>query len=250
MKNMIKKRIDLLKIYKSLVGILSVVLIFSANATTCHIIHQPEEPQEIELFVQKVYQMIDKLSERIAQNLLTAQALDEKDINLYQYAIQVLICTLLNYSAFVVIGIIFGMFWENFIMIVPFSLIRKFTGGYHANKYRNCFIGSIAIDIMCLLIIRNIIGVGLYVFGGITIISFILICIFSPVEHKNKKLNSKEKAIYKLIAVVLSVLLLLSSLLFTFASNFTVVGIAMEMGIVLDAFLMVLEKAYQMCRTR
>lgn len=194
--------------------------------------------------------MIDKFSARIAQNLLTAQALDVKDINLYQYAIQVLICTLLNYSAFVVIGIIFGMFWENFIMIVPFSLIRKFTGGYHANKYRNCFIGSIAIDIMCLLIIRNIIGVGLYVFGGITIISFILICIFSPVEHKNKKLNSKEKAIYKLIAVVLSGLLLLSSLLFTFASNFTVVGIAMEMGIVLDAFLMVLEKAYQMCRTR
>lgn len=73
---------------------------------------------------------------------------------------------------------------------------------------------------------------------------------FSPVEHKNKKLNSKEKAIYKLIAVVLSGLLLLSSLLFTFASNFTVVGIAMEMGIVLDVFLMVLEKAYQMCRTR
>lgn len=69
-------------------------------------------------------------------------------------------------------------------------------------------------------------------------------------EHKNKKLNSKEKAIYKLIAVVLSGLLLLSSLLFTFASNFTVVGIAMEMGIVLDVFLMVLEKAYQMCRTR
>lgn len=62
--------------------------------------------------------MIDKFSARIAQNLLTAQALDEKDINLYQYAIQVLICTLLNYSAFVVIGIIFGMFWENFIMQV------------------------------------------------------------------------------------------------------------------------------------
>lgn len=190
--------------------------------------------------------MIDKFSARIAQNLLTAQALDEKDINLYQYAIQVLICTLLNYSAFAVIGIIFGMFWENFVMIVPFSIIRKFIGGYHANKYRNCFIGSIAIDIMCLLIIRNIIGVGLYVFGGITIISFILICIFSPVEHKNKKLNSKEKEIYKLIAVVLSGLLLLSSLLFTFASSFTVIGIAMEMGIVLAAFLMVAGKVYQM----
>ena len=62
--------------------------------------------------------MIDKFSARIAQNLLTAQALEEKDINLYQYAIQVLICTLLNYSAFVVIGIIFGMCWENFIMQV------------------------------------------------------------------------------------------------------------------------------------
>ncbi len=39
---------------------------------------------------------------------------------------------------------------------------------------------------------------------------------------------------------------MLSSLLFTFASSFTVIGIAMEMGIVLAAFLMVAGKVYQM----
>lgn len=50
MKNMIKERINLLKIHKTLMGILSIVLLFSANATTCHIIHQPEEPQGIERF--------------------------------------------------------------------------------------------------------------------------------------------------------------------------------------------------------
>lgn len=50
MKNTISKRENLSKIYGVLIWALSVVLMLSANATTCHIIHQPEEPKKIVRF--------------------------------------------------------------------------------------------------------------------------------------------------------------------------------------------------------
>lgn len=50
MKNIIGKRVNLSKVYGALIWVLSVVLMLSANAATCHILHQPEEPKEIGRF--------------------------------------------------------------------------------------------------------------------------------------------------------------------------------------------------------
>lgn len=183
--------------------------------------------------------MIDRISTKISQRLLAVQAFAEEDLNLYQYSIKVLICTLLNYFAFISIGLFCGMFWENVAIIIPFSIIRKFSGGYHADKYRNCFLGSIIIDIVCLLIVKSITGMGIHILIGITALSFMLICICSPVEHKNKHLNPKEKTIFKLVAIAIGGLFFLASLLLLLIGSYVTIGVAMEVGIVLSSILMV-----------
>lgn len=194
--------------------------------------------------------MIDRISAQIAHKLLTAQAFDEKDLPLYQYSLHVLLGTLLNYSAFIIVGLIFGMFWENVAMIFSFSIIRKFVGGYHAEKYRNCFFGSIIIDGACLWVIRSISGIGMYLFVGITMIAFALICVLSPVEHKNKRLNSKEKKVFKLIAIILSGFSLLISILLSIAGSYISIGIAIGTGICLSAVLMVTGRIIQIRHER
>ena len=50
MKNVISKKFNLTGFYQAMVLVLSFVLMISANSTTCHIIHQPEEPEEIGRF--------------------------------------------------------------------------------------------------------------------------------------------------------------------------------------------------------
>lgn len=190
--------------------------------------------------------MIDQISAQIAHKLLTVQAFDEKDLPLYQYSLHVLLGTLLNYSAFIIVGLLFGMFWENVAIIISFSIIRKFAGGYHADKYRNCFLGSIVIDIACLLIVKSITGVGVHILIGITALSFMLICICSPVEHKNKQLNPKEKRVFKLVAIALSGVFFLASLILLFIESYVTISVAMEVGIVLSSILMIAGKVLQM----
>lgn len=190
--------------------------------------------------------MIDRVSTKIAQKLLAVQAFEEGDLKLYQYSIKVFLCTLLNYSSFIAVGLLFGMFWENVAIIIPFSIIRKFTGGYRADKYRNCFLGSIVIDIACLLIVKSITGVGVHILIGITALSFMLICISSPVEHKNKQLNPKEKRVFKLVAIALSGVSFLASLILLFIGSYVTISVAMEVGIVLSSILMIAGKVLQM----
>jgi len=77
------------------------------------------------------------------------------------------------------------------VVLIFFCPIRLFTGGYHAKTYWGCFF-------ITFVIFSLIIVIGKYIlFNTITlilslIISFILVCIYSPVDNVNKRIKSKE----------------------------------------------------------
>ena len=184
--------------------------------------------------------MIDQITLTITRKLLEQKVIDEKDIKLYQYSLRLFVCFLLNYSAFFAVGLIMDMFWENFAMIITFSIIRKFSGGYHADRYIKCFLSSIVINLICLIIIKNVFGLGIHILMVLTFISFILISVFSPVEHKNKGLNVKEKKIFKIISIILSGMFLLMALLLVNITDYVSVGVSINVGIILSSVLMMI----------
>lgn len=77
------------------------------------------------------------------------------------------------------------------VTLMFFCPIRLFAGGYHAKTYWGCFFISFAI-------FSSIIAAGKYISFNIVIltllmlVSFILICIYSPVDNINKRIKSKE----------------------------------------------------------
>lgn len=184
--------------------------------------------------------MIDYITTNLTKKLFSNLTFNETDRILYKYSLRVLLCTLLNYFAFFAVGLIMEMLWENLVLIFTFSLIRKFTGGYHANKYISCFFSSIAIDLICLIITKNVYILNIHYLTFLTLLAFILICIFSPVEHKNKRISTKEKKVFKIISITFSVIFVLISLIFMYLIDYTRIGISIMVGIVLASVLMVI----------
>jgi Membrane protein putatively involved in post-translational modification of the autoinducing quorum-sensing peptide len=78
------------------------------------------------------------------------------------------------------------------IILIFFAPIRLFTGGYHAKTYWGCFF-------ITFVIFSLIITIGKYLsFNTITLIlslvvSFILVCIYAPVDNINKRIKNKER---------------------------------------------------------
>lgn len=71
-------------------------------------------------------------------------------------------------------------------------LLRTYVGGLHLNSYLGCFICSIAVQTITLLI-NSTYAIVFPVAWGIILISTVLILKNAPVENINRELDAEEK---------------------------------------------------------
>lgn len=121
--------------------------------------------------------------------------LSDKERSLYEYAYVLLLSRIIIYSIILVFGIVTGTCQEILSFLLPFTILRQYTGGIHLEKSVNCMIVSSIIVIGC--------GQHLATSPGMTVISLIvwtiavvIIWVFVPVDTPNKKLDSMEKKVY------------------------------------------------------
>ena len=77
-----------------------------------------------------------------------------------------------------------------------FILLRTYAGGVHLNSYFGCFICSVSIQTLVLLVNEKYI-IPLPVSWGIIFIGATLTLINAPVENINRELDKEEKNIVK-----------------------------------------------------
>lgn len=155
---------------------------------------------------------IEKTSEKIVEYLVDSKTVDDTTEirGFYQYGIEITISSLLNIVLLLIIGLVCGHILDTIIYLPLFILLRRFTGGYHANTYFKCnLIGCITF--ICVLIIRDIIlrvamNKTLILIVGVVSIIVILVC--CPIENKNKPIPNEKKTKYKLFATFISAIYL------------------------------------------
>ena len=137
-----------------------------------------------------------KLAHKIGNNLVSSRVVKAEDIEIYIYGINQILVSILNISSALILGAIFGVFYEIAVFMAAYIPLRTFAGGYHAKTPLRCYVVS--------MIMLAIVSVGLRYFCiadeayyVILVISIVVILILSPVEDKNKPLNEIEYKIYK-----------------------------------------------------
>ena len=98
--------------------------------------------------------MIARMSSIIVKWLLHAGAISENDRELYEYAAYSFLFSLLPLILIMLLGCASGMLLEGVLMIVPFILVRKFSGGFHLQSPGVCFVSSLLLLSAFLFLIR------------------------------------------------------------------------------------------------
>lgn len=181
---------------------------------------------------------MNRISNKIISLLCENNIIERDKQELYTYALEILLQSILHFSTAIIIGLIYGMAFESFLMFLSFSLVRRFAGGLHAKSPLKCYFTSIAAIMLMLLLIsvftkwENDIA-----FYSVLAISNLTIWIASPIESSNKKLSYKEKKVFKAISIVLSsIITALAVMIYEiFAVNF---GISLAFGLVLTALVL------------
>lgn len=145
------------------------------------------------------------MSEKIADWLIRQKAISADERELYIYAVHCLFSLLYPIVFASVVGAIFGMVMETIVMIIPFILVRKFAGGYHADSFGKCLIISsmvIIVTIQIAMVVDNS-----YILNAIYVAGSMLLILFSPIDSENKRLDIDDKKFCKKITVFIVLIL-------------------------------------------
>lgn len=183
--------------------------------------------------------MISIISSRIVKWLLNAGAISRQDKELYEYAAYSFLFSLLPLCLVMILGGISGMLVEGILMILPFMLIRKFSGGFHLKSSSVCFVSSTLLLSTFLFIIHVATIRQESNFLTIFVVaSAIQIFLCSPIDNEAKKLNAKEYVVFKKVARIMSVLFLALYIILMFLSQRRF-SVPVGMGIILTALLQI-----------
>lgn len=134
----------------------------------------------------------------------TNKLIENEDIELYQYGIHLLFLKFVHYCSILVLGFFLGRGWELIIFLACYTLLRAYTGGYHAKHSITCLLISIAMILCMHMTIDQLSYVTVLT---ITILSTITILIFAPIPSKEKVSQEDEMRRNRKVSVMLTIFL-------------------------------------------
>ena len=163
--------------------------------------------------------MIQKIVDVLISKQLQNHTMTDEDKKIYRYGYVLLCEVVLNLAIALVIGIFFSKTKAVMFFLGMYIPLRSFCGGWHADKIWKCTVISnviLLLQVYGLDNLRNCLSIIMM------LLMFFLnmICIFfmAPVETEMKKINHKEKQIYRRRIKLILALHLITMIIITIAN--------------------------------
>ena len=143
---------------------------------------------------------MERLSEKLTDYIIKTGVVSEESYAIYQYGFQIGIEMLSCFLVCLGIAIYLRMIPEFLVFTGSFMLLRTYAGGLHLNSFTRCFICSVFVQTLVLLISKQC-TILLPIAWVIIFCGSILIWENAPVETVNRELDTDEKAHCKKVTV-------------------------------------------------
>lgn len=182
--------------------------------------------------------MINKLSTRLTERLLSNGAISDADKDLYIYGLFMLISHLMFFIITCIFGLILGCVFESIIFYTAFQFIRRYAGGYHASTETRCEIFSTLSILACIVVIKLS---KTYDFQTvlllITILSAVCAFVFCPLDTPEKPLSYKEFKYFRKISWLI-LLVIVVAIIVSYVFKFQVVTVPCCLSLILEGILL------------
>lgn len=133
---------------------------------------------------------------RALSGWLTRQdAIESCDRELYEYAMYSFLISVMPLAIFLIASGVVGMLTEGLLIVIPFMITRKFSGGYHARYAYTCMMISVGLLVSSFFVVIH--AECTWIFHILAVISGLSIMVNSPIDSENKKLEEDEVNQYR-----------------------------------------------------
>ena len=147
--------------------------------------------------------LLAKLSQKIGEDLVGSNVIEAGDAEIYIYGINQIVVSVLNVASALIIGLLFGTFFEIAVFMAAYIPLRSFAGGYHAKTPLRCYIFSVIMLIATSLGIKYL-PLAEWVYYAILSMAALVVLVLSPGEDRNKPLDEIEHKVYKKRAIFIT----------------------------------------------
>jgi len=185
--------------------------------------------------------MIENMVLKLVNQMEMEKIISKSSCEYYEYALIGMVEHAITVGTMLLLGLIFRKLLPTICFIVFFLSLRKQTGGFHANKFWQCYLGTV-ITYIVVMLVAPMLCVNQMIMYGLLFGAIILICIMGTINHPNIDMNKGELQESKKAAklVVLMEVMIIAVLVYLKA-NILYIGY-MSSAIILCALLMCLAK--------
>lgn len=140
--------------------------------------------------------MFSRIAETITQKLEENNTIESENREIYKYGFQQGFTILLNVATIMIIGLVLKSLLQAILFMIFYFPLRSYAGGFHAKSAIRCYIYSMVIIVLILLVIRFAPITNL-IYIIITIANSVVILRLAPVQDHNKPLDQIECKVYK-----------------------------------------------------
>lgn len=186
--------------------------------------------------------MIEKMASMIVRQMEMQKVINKSSCEYYEYTLTAMIENIVTVGTMLLLGILFGEFLHTICFMLFFLTLRRRTGGFHANKFFQCYIGTVITYIAVVQVTPILCRVSVFMYGML-FLAIVLICIMGTINHPNVDMdkNGLQKSKKAARMIVLMETMTIAVLVVYFKSDILYIGY-MSIAIILCAFLMCLAK--------
>ena len=177
------------------------------------------------------------MSESVINYFIKQKYLEQEYSEIYVYVMERKIALLSNMAIIITFAILFHQTLSVIIFVTFYSILRRGSGGIHANTNMRCLIAFLNILTIGIITADCLFTLDSYLLEqSLILIAFLIVYKYAPVGCKNRKLK-KEEIIFlrkKSIKIILLQIFLIETI-FIFFSDYRYIGIIAVNWIVLQS---------------
>ena len=163
--------------------------------------------------------MIDKFCDLITEKIKSKVTdIDEERELVINFGVRLIFGELPKILILFIIGFLLNMGWQTLLLFFLIAPYRSFTGGIHLKTHLGCMITTSILYLLPIILSKYILISDkniLYILAGlITIFSIIVIAKYAPADTENMPILSKKEIKSKKIKAYISLVVLLSIIIF------------------------------------
>lgn len=155
---------------------------------------------------------MEQVASKIVSKMISADIISEEESAQYNYGVQVVLEKMISFTLMFVLALILRCILEIALFLSSFSILRKFSGGIHCDRFESCLVASLLVSFSSIGVWQVFKNKILLYQGGV-LMSIIIVIIIGAINNPNIDWSDceyrKARRLSRMIAIFEASVLLL-----------------------------------------